>query len=177
VSVHDFRAGDVVRWTGRGRAMTGVIARVRVKQNRKVRKFMASFDVDDLPFGDGDTLVAEVPDPSGKGFWTVPCRALTLVKSGGDAAAARRQVVETKNRIADARDERLSARTEDAESAGLLDLKAGDPVRCQFRDGDWRERTFLRWTGSGKVVVSGPHREERHSPKFVRKVEAGKEAA
>lgn len=164
-----FDAGDKISFRDRGKTVVGTIARVRLRERRKVSKMLAAHGIDaDL----AKSMVAEINPEGGEGVYTVPLTLLTMVKKGGgDATAARQEISALRGRYQDQLSQRKSSRFSEISQGRLVDLRPGSAVLCQFRGGLKWERKFRRITPSGKVEVETDcGRIEKHDPKFVTKM-------
>lgn len=162
-----YKISDKVSFEARGAIQEGVITRLRIKENRKLQKFEAHFN---LRSGlDHSTWVAEVM--VGNRLWTVPTHMLTQVGtvdvSTLSSAVNEANQIKMANRAHKAN--RKSNRLGAAFDNGLFGLKSGDPIEVQFKDGGWRSVTFTRFNSGGNILFSiDAYREGKCSPKFAR---------
>jgi hypothetical protein len=142
--------GDKVEFDGRRGRIRGTVTDIKYSRpgsrNQLVRNYglhtpsVKKFVV--LP--DGAT-----PGEQGAGVWTVPegmCR-----KVGSGDKEARTKANQIINHISQQRFSRASQGREEADAAGLYDLKKGDDIEVQFTDVGWQRRKFSHITHSGQV--------------------------
>lgn len=89
-----------------------------------------------------------LPDDGSSGVWTVPETMCRKIGKGDVKAISKSR--EILNQIANKRAERAYQGRETADTAGLYDLKKGDPIEVKFREG-WFPKKFSHMSANGRV--------------------------
>ena len=161
--------GSVVSFAGRrGQRVTGTIVRFRektVRRNGRNGQLLRSLGVSSHAL---DRTVAEITPDDGRGIWTVGLTSLTSIgrASKKKVAAAVQTRNEVKRKVANRRHERRGDNYEAARDNGLYDLKPGDSIFVEFREGKF-ERKFVGFTTTGTVRYEQGGRTRTIDAKYV----------
>lgn len=135
--------GDKVQFDARGKTIRGTVTDVKFSRPGSRNALVRAYD---LHTPTNRKLVV-LPD-NGGGVWTVPDHLCRKIGKGDKQAGNKaREIIGSIQRM---KSERNAQRQEIAAGAGLHDLKKGDPIEVQFRQG-WQKRTFSHMTASGQV--------------------------
>lgn len=151
----EIESGMKCSWVAKRKDREGIIAYMRVKSSRATKRFNRQFNLD-LP---DIKIVGQVVESGSDSYWELDVEMIKIIGdvdpvAHGEAEAVVDAVIQSKR---ERKHSRLRHNIEVIDEKDLRDLRAGDQIEVNFRQG-WSTRTFSHFTSSGKVAFKAGNR-------------------